>query len=252
MAQRPSHTPLHGWSVLALRPATELRTLARKVRAAGGRLHCLPLWQIEPLAAEAALAAALAAPRCLFTSPNAVRCADRLCALADYPGLALAVGSGTAARLRRCGVRQVRQPGGAMTAEALLAMTELQATSGPIGLVTAPGGRQQLATVLAGRGCSLRVAEVYRRRPIEPPRWRLRQWAKIGQALLLVSSGEALQAFSARFEPHRQDWQLIASSPRLAALAAELGWRHCRLAANASPAALLEAAVDHAKQEGFR
>jgi len=235
------------WS---LRPAGEHAALRRVAQGAGFRLRVLPLQRLVARADVAQLAAALAAPIRLYTSPAAVRfavfqVADGLC----RQGIDLAVGSGTAAALRRAGVADARSPA-RMDSEGVLAMAELQSVGGlALGVITAPGGRGLLVPALRERGAEVRVAEVYQRADLRGEARRLAAFADDPGAVLVASSAEAFgrleallpDASSVRGRALRAR-PVVVSSPRLAALAAHAGFVRVVVAAGPTPSALVAAA----------
>src|SRR5690606_35454972 len=157
MAMSNPNTALAGWQVLVLRPAASARPLRERLGRLGAEVVALPSLRIaaadDPVAADAALARALAADQCLFTSPAAVAAAIRLPGWRPpAPGRAVAVGPGTARGLARAGVRDVQVPARS-DSEGLLALPTLRRVAGTsVGLVTAPGGRGLLQPTLEARG----------------------------------------------------------------------------------------------------
>ncbi len=150
--------------------------MRRAAAALGARILPLSTLRLAALDAGVALAAALACDLIVFTSPASVRFAARQPPLRSRPGQRwLAVGAGTAAALRRSGVRDVVAPDGRADSESLLALPALEHVAGrDIGLITAPGGRGVIAETLAHRGARLHLAPVYRREAAPPRRDRLR------------------------------------------------------------------------------
>ena len=217
----------------------------------GGAVIALSPWSLRPLhddATRAALRAALAAPRVVFTSPAAARAVLALQPLVAHPGQRwFAVGAGTAAALRRAGIGDVEAPG-RMDSEGLLALPGLQRIDGPVGLVTAPGGRGTLAPALRARGGEVLRADVYLREPLAPsPRAIASLRACTGPTVLAVSSAEALQQLLATLPAdlvaRLRARPLVAASDRLVEVAEAAGFRQCRRAADARPASLVEAAA---------
>lgn len=220
------------WYVISLRPRGEHAALRRAAARHGAGLIALSPWRLrlrEDDAARAALRAALAAPRVVFTSPAAVRAASRLQPLRPVPAARwCAVGAGTAAALRRAGVAGVEAPA-RMDSEGLLALPALQEVRGlQVGLVTAPGGRGEIAPALAARGAQVLRADVYEREPVVPA---ARAWQQLRTAqaplVLALSSAEALQrllqAAPADAAAILRTARVVAASERLATLARELG-----------------------------
>ncbi|MBJ6982065.1 uroporphyrinogen-III synthase [Luteimonas sp. MC1572] len=242
---------LSGCYVISLRPVGGHDAIRRAAARHGARTLALSPWRIEThgdRTTRAALRAALAAPRVLFTSPAAVAAAVRLRALRVGRGqVFVAVGAGTALALRRAGVAAVDAPQ-RMDSEGLLALPSLGSVRGlDIGLVTAPGGRGVIATTLAGRGARVLRANVYARVPIAPPPRAVAALRALdAPAWLLASSGEALEHIVARLPDDAlavlRRAHVVAASERLATLARGLGLRVAAVASSARPAAMLDAA----------
>ncbi|WP_397607951.1 uroporphyrinogen-III synthase [Silanimonas sp.] len=235
------------WS---LRPAGEHAALRRVAQGAGFRLRVLPLQRLVARADAARLVAALAAPIRLYSSPAAVRFAA-LQAAGDLhrEGIDLAVGSGTAAALRRAGVAAARSPA-RMDSEGVLAMAELQAIAGEaVGVITAPGGRGLLLPALRERGAEVRVAEVYQRADLRGGARRLAAFADDPGAVLVASSAEAFglletllpDATSLRGRALRAR-PVVVSSERLGAQAGRAGFVRVVVADGPTPSALVAAA----------
>ena len=242
--------------MISLRPQGEHRALRRQARACGARVFaCSPL-RLQALPG-APLAAALACPRVVFTSPAAVRFAvqahGRLHAGDGQQWLA--VGSGTAQALRRAGVAAVQSPQ-RMEAEGLLDLPALVSVDGiGVGLVSAPGGRGVIEGVLRERGARVVRADVYRRERIAIRAERFAALDRLaGDVVLLVSSGEALTAFLEQLPPalsaRLAAGPVVVSSARLQELARDAGLERSTCAASARPSDLLAAAA-HAVGRGF-
>jgi uroporphyrinogen-III synthase len=239
------------WYVISLRPRGQHDALRRAAAARGARLVALSPQRIElreDRATRAALRDALAAPVVVFTSPNAVRAARALRQLKRRrTQQVFAVGEGTARALRRAGIDEVHAPQ-RMDSEGLLglpAFAELR--EGDVGLVTAPGGRDRIASALHKRGVRVFRADVYVRVPAPLPSRALERIRTNPQRLLLaLSSGEALrQALAVAPEDVRAALaraRVLAASERLAAFAREHGFTDIRIARSARPRDLIAAA----------
>lgn len=253
----PDRTPpLHGCYVISLRPVGGHDAMRRAAAAQGARVLALSPWRIatrDDAATRDALRAALDADAVVFTSPNAVRAARALQALRARPGHAwLAVGTGTAMALRRNGIADVLAPS-RMDSEGLLALPRLRAVDGQrIGLVTAPGGRGEIAAALAERGAHVLRADAYVRVPVAPsPRAIAMLRALPADAWLALSSGEALRhvldALPGDARAALLRTRVAAASERLARFAHEAGFTTIRLATDARPRALLAAMATPAR-----
>ena len=239
--------------MISLRPLGQHGPLRHQATRLGARTFALSTLRLSPLAADEALAEALRCPRVLATSPAAVGFAAAQRALRTRAGQHwFAPGAGTAAALRRAGIEQVHFPAQGAGAEALLDDPLLQRLAGArVGLLTAPEGRDVLLEGLRARGARLCLAAVYRREPLRPPAARLRALAALPErSALLLSSGEALASLwrtldeAGRAALRRRT--CVASSPRLAAQARELGFRAPLRASDARPEHLLAALSAHA------
>lgn len=236
--------------MLSLRPVGGHAALRRAVAREGGRLLALSPWKLvanENTRARASLAQALAAQRVVFTSPMAVRAAAALQPLRAKRGQAwFAVGSGTAATLRRAGIDTVASPA-RMDSEGLLALPGLRELHGTtIGLVTAPGGRGRIEAALYRRGAQVLRADVYARVPVPPsPRAIAALRALRGRPWLALSSSGALsRLFLVLPDDARRALQrarVAAASARLAAVARQAGFEDIAVAASARPADLVAA-----------
>lgn len=243
--------PLAGCYVVSLRPVGGHDAMRRAAAALGARVLALSPWRIDPRSDAATrrdLRAALSADIVVATSPAAVRAAATLQPLRLRHGQAwCAVGSGTAAVLRRAGIDAVAAPE-RMDSEGLLALAELRSVRGRrVGLLTAPGGRDLIAPALRTRGAQVLRADVYDRKGIPIPplavgklrRMRTRPWLALG-------SGEALQrtlaALPVDLATKLRGADVAAASARLAQVAREAGFGgRIVTAASARPRDLLAA-----------
>lgn len=237
--------------MISLRPRGEHGGLRQAAARAGAGLIALSPWRLQlqrDAATRRALAAALAAPAVVFTSPAAVRAAVKLQPLPSDPGRHwCAVGAGTAAALRRAGVPEVHAPE-RMDSEGVLALPVLQALAGvEAGLVTAPGGRDVLEPALEARGARVHRADVYARLPVAPAPSSVALLCRTQAPLALaLSSGEALQlalrALPDAAADRLRSARVLAASRRLALLADGLGFRDITVAAGPRPGQLVAAA----------
>lgn len=248
---------LAGWYVISLRPSGDHGSVRRVARAHGARVLPLSTLRRVPLDAGPALAAALACPVVLFTSPGAVKLSGPMLRAGGGQRW-IAVGGGTAAALHAAGIRDVGVAPGRADSESLLALPELQQLAGtPVGLVTAPGGRGLIGETLAQRGALVHLAEVYRREPVAPSPARLRLLDDLpGSSALLVSSQEAFEGLWSRLpdaaRARLQARPVVASSPRLAAMLASRGFSMIVLADGAAPSQLLAALATDVGSGRFR
>lgn len=243
---------LAGCYVISLRPVGEHAAIRRAAAAHGARVLALSPWKLQwrdDAATRADLRVALAATRVLATSPAAVRAAHALRPLRVRRGQQwFAVGSGTAAALRRAGIDDVAAPA-RMDSEGLLVLPGLHGVRGTdIGLLTAPGGRGRIAPVLRRRGARVLRADVYARVPVKPSARAVAALRTLpAPAWLLLSSGEALlhvlDALPRDAVAILRRARVVAASARLAQLARKHGFGRVVVAGDARPRTLLDAAV---------
>lgn len=249
---------LAGWTVICLRPARQQASARRATQARGGQHLSLPGLRLVALPATAALAQALACPSVVFTSPAAVHFAAQQQALRLAPGIqAVAVGEGSARALARHGIQAHRPAADAMNSEGVLDLPLWQQASGPVGLVTAPGGRGIIAAGLVRRGFKLVRAEVYQRLS---PRLDTRHFTALRQSrpprAVLVTSAEALDAVIAALTPDTFEVLrasvAVVSSPRLAHLARSHHFATVLTAPAPTVAALLDTLAQYVATTRFR
>jgi uroporphyrinogen-III synthase len=239
-----------GCYVISLRPVGMHDAMRRAAAKSGLHVLALSPWKIvlrDDAIARRDLRAALACDRVLVTSPAAVRTAVALQPLRTRRGQRwFAVGSGTAAALRRAGIADVATPQ-RMDSEGLLALPDLQDVRGrSVGLVTAPGGRGVIAHALRQRGAQLVRADVYERVPVPlSPRAVVALRAIAIRPWLALSSGEALEQVLSGVPADALEGlrraRVVAASARLAQLAHAHGFADVVVAASARPRDLVAA-----------
>ena len=245
-----SRTALAGCYVISLRPVGGHAALRRAAAAHGARVLALSPWKLvacDDAGTRRDLQAALDCPRVIVSSPAAVTAARVLVALQARPDQQwFATGAATARALRDAGIDRVASPA-RMDSEGLLALPGLQDVAGScIGLVTAPGGRDEIGPALVRRGADIVRADVYARQPVAPsPRAIAALCALDAPTWLPVSSGEALQRTLAAL-PERARHALlrarvVAGSERLADLSRGSGFADVIVAASALPRDLIAA-----------
>lgn len=249
--------PLRGTTVFVARPVGQAGSVLQRLRALGADAVHLPTASLRlteaVAAARAALVRASAAHATVFTSPSAVRYAASVAPALDFAALrAIAVGPATARALARRHAEPTL-PGLRFDSEGVLALPELsQVRHRRIVLVTAPGGRADLARTLAARGAKVEHAYVYRR---VLPRWRDSHRRALLEAaaptLLLVSSVEAIAALATL--AGAEGWRAvrrgaaIASSARVARALRDAGMARVHVARSALPLDMVEAARRQAR-----
>ena len=165
-------TALRGVGVLVTRPEYQAMPLCRALEAEGAAAFRLPAIDILPTADRRTLLARTgnldAFDLIVFVSANAVRFGASL--LEQKRNLTLAaVGPATARALNQAGYRVSIVPRGGYDTENLLAHPRFQHLTGQtVLLVKGSGGRELLEAIMALRGATVEVAEVYQRRPAMP------------------------------------------------------------------------------------
>jgi uroporphyrinogen-III synthase len=250
---------LAGLTVVVARPAAQAGPLLASLRAAGAEPIAIPALVIEPLALDPAEARA-DCDWLIFTSANAVEHYPGPLPAAGGPRIA-AVGRATARALAERGVAVDALPRERFDSEGLLALPEFAAPlSGSILIVRGQGGRELLREELERRGAGLRVAEVYRRRRAAPDPGTL---ALLGEALgagrrivTAVTSVEILEGLLAQLPDTvaaaLRATTLLVPGERVAAAAAQLGWRGPLLRATSAEDAAMLQAIEHATSHGER
>jgi uroporphyrinogen-III synthase len=190
-----------GAGILVTRPAEQSANLARLIRDAGGEPILFPAIEIESME-NASMASVLdRLPHfdlVVFVSPNAARLGmpriQKAGGLSARAGVA-AVGPGTAAELKKSGVRDIISPEAGFDSEALVG--ELSATSqrgNRILIVRGQGGREFLGEALRARGAMVEYLECYRRvKPAADMRELLSQSDRSGMKACLATSSTIVE-----------------------------------------------------------
>ena len=256
-ASSQSEGPLSGLSVLITRPLPQQAGLSDGISAAGGQAVAFPLIDIVPLDTADAGADALDQIRNLdrfdiliFVSSNAARIGgqlindnwQRLPATLEL----VAVGNTTAETVFSMLGTAVLSPAQGSDSEAVLALPLLQAVTGKrIGIVRGQGGRELLASTLAGRGAEVRYLEVYSRQRIFHNRARISPLLGAqGCDIVTVSSGESLRILMELFADNITRISLlplVVPSRRIEDLARHLGFADVTNAGGADDEAMLSA-----------
>ena len=223
--------PLSAIGVLVTRPEHQTQRLAELIRSLGGDPLLFPAIEIlaQPDFATAPVMKRLAEfELAVFTSPNAARLAMPRIAQAGGPPAGLrvaALGPGTAAELKKFGVREMITPEADFDSEALLeALSELQFAGKGVVIFRGQGGRELLGESLRRRGAKVEYVECYRRaRPLRDladlmPLW---QQGRL-RACLATSSEIVMNLFDmagAAGRPWLCQTPMFVSHPRVAATA---------------------------------
>lgn len=194
---------LSGCVVAITRPIEQAHALADMVSQHGGTPLLFPLLAIVPLedytGFDTCLNSLADTDWAIFISTNAVQQAmPRM--LQHHPSLPpllrfAAIGSSTAAELRKFGVSTCLTPQDRHDSEHLLALPEMQAVAEQrIMLFRGAGGRELLAETLSARGAEVVFAECYRRiNPQQDAGDLPRLWQNKQLHALVVTSSEALR-----------------------------------------------------------
>ena len=225
--------PLAGIGVLVTRPEHQSQQLAELIRSLGGEPLVFPAMEIvaHPDDTTAPVLKRLEQfDLAVFTSPNAARLAMPRIAQGLPAGLRLAaLGPGTAAELKKFGVREMITPEADFDSEALLeALSGLQFAGMRVVIFRGQGGRELLGESLRQRGAEVEYVECYRR---ARPRRDLAELMPLWQqgslrACLATSSEIVINLFDMAGEACRP-WlcqtPMFVSHPRVAATAFAFG-----------------------------
>lgn len=222
-----------GVGIVITRPVAAARELAAALSSRGARPYVFPSLAIEPVEADAALLAALAALAgaawAIFVSANAAEAGLARVGPGRWPAgvRVAAVGEATAAALEAAGIRPVLRPEGkTQDSDALLAMPPLADVAGRrIVIFRGQGGRERLRETLAARGATVLYAECYRRtRPTADVSPLAEAWARGEIQAVSALSTETLDHFVALVEHDPRvrlaDATLVVPHPAIAAAAA--------------------------------
>jgi uroporphyrinogen-III synthase len=192
---------LAGAGILVTRPADQSVQLARLIRDAGGEPILFPALEIEPLA-ETAIAPVLNHllhfDLVVFVSPNAARVAmPHILTHGGLPAHAkvAVVGPGTAAELKKSGVRNIISPKAGFDSEALIGeLSTMPFGGGRVLIVRGCGGREFLGETLRSRGATVEYLECYRRvRPDRDMRELLSRMGRNGMKACLATSSNIVE-----------------------------------------------------------
>ncbi len=255
---------LTGLTILVTRPAHQAAKLCQAITARGGQAIHFPALEIVPNPDDtlnASIDRLSDADIVIFISINAVNLGipyirQRGKELSAETAIA-AIGQGTAAALRDQGLSPDIVPAAGNNSEALLSTPALQAVEGKkIVIFRGQGGRPVLGDTLSARGADIRYAECYRRLMPQQDPEPLIQALLAGQITLAVfTSGAGLANILAlagkRGQAALLRLPLVVVSPRLAGIAAGLGFCQPALVADsASDDAILHAIETwHASQK---
>lgn len=227
--------PLAGIGVLVTRPEHQSQRLAELIRSLGGEPLLFPAMEIvaQPDDATALVLKRLAQfDLAIFTSPNAARLVmQRIAQAGGLPaGMRVAaLGPGTAAELKKFGVREMITPEADFDSEALLdALSGLQFAGKSVVIFRGQGGRELLGESLRQRGAEVEYVECYRRARPRPDLAEMMPLWQQGslRACLATSSEIVINLFDMAGEACRP-WlcrtPMFVSHPHVAATAFAFG-----------------------------
>ncbi|MFZ2449918.1 MAG: uroporphyrinogen-III synthase [Methylovulum miyakonense] len=247
-------TGLNGANILVTRPAHQAESLCRLIEGQGGNAVRFPTLEIVAVPGLGQVQNILANlgkfDWLIFISVNAVNFALKANG-GKIPRLNsvrfAAVGLATAQALATAGLAVDLVPGQGYNSEALLASSVLQSVGGQHFLIVrGEGGREELATVLRGRGAEVDYLDVYRR--VIPSADNAEVLGLITQHQLdaiTVTSGDALQNLLMMVAPQYHSLLLaipiVVVSGRIAQIAGHLGFKQIVVAAQPADTAIHEA-----------
>ena len=226
---------LAGAGILVTRPAEQSGPLARLIRNAGGEPILFPALEIEPLAETAIASVLTRLPHfdlVVFVSPNAARVAmPDIVKNGGLPAQAkvAAVGPGTAAELKKSGVRNIISPRQGFDSEALLGeLSSMPLGGGRVLIIRGQGGREFLGETLRSRGAAVEYLECYRRvRPDRDMRELLSLWGRDGMKACLATSSNIVANLFEMAGAAERSWlcnmPFFVPHPRVAATAFSRG-----------------------------
>ncbi|MDO9107054.1 MAG: uroporphyrinogen-III synthase [Methylovulum sp.] len=246
---------LNGAHILVTRPAHQADNLSRLILQQGGVAVRLPTLEIAAVDDADKIKRSLAIldtfQWLVFVSANAVTMHNYYLDGGRMPHTPhtrfAAIGAATAQAMVHAGLPVDVLPEQGYNSEALLAMPQMQQVDGQAFLIVrGEGGREELATVLRGRGASVDYLDVYKRIiPAVDCSGVLSLLAQRKLDAVTVTSGEALQNLLLMLGEHYHQRlfaiHLIVVSDRIAQMAADIGCKQIVVAAGPSDAAILEA-----------
>ncbi len=248
-------------TIVVTRPAKQAEGLCQLIEKQGGTAIRFPSLEItapnHPKRAATQLQQLSRFDIAIFVSSNAVEWGARHIGEQLPQHLILvAVGKRTGRALEEQWHRPVLSPVSGNNSEAILALPEMQKVTGRrILIIRGQGGRELLAEQLKQRGAEVCYAEVYQR--TRPKRSLQPLQTATSARLISATSNESLQnLYDMALEdgPETRDWllaqPLVVISPRTAALAKALGFRHpATVASDASDTGLLNAMIQWHSQQ---
>ena len=247
MPQIKPNLLMREWTVLSLRPHGQHAVAHCASELRGAKFLACSSMKLEAVKNDAALKNALTCDHIIVTSPAAARFAGLSPVFTvTQKSRWLALGTGTAAILKKIGISNISVPENGSNSESLLAMPALQNLQGQtIGLITAPGGRGLIEPALIDRGALVRVAFMYQRKIMPIAAEEIEAIANLHKPFaVLCSSHEVFESFwqqlntELKEKMHTGLW--IVSSVRLQTLLQQSGVLNTTVSASPQPDAMLE------------
>ncbi len=241
--------------VLVTRPAAQASSTLQAIADLGHQVMALPCLAITPIVADSAQgqlnkqqAIELDSfAHVIVVSTNAAQ--HFLPVAEDYwPQWPVgqtwwAMGKTTKAALQAAHIPAVRQPQSGDTSEHLLAelLPHLSAHDKVL-IVRGLGGRETLAEAVRAHGCTVQYAQCYERQAPQFTDQDIHQLVNFAPQVVVLQSGETLQHFDALLNAHLSAQippiKLLLPSPRVAQLAASMGYKDCLQSNGASDQAI--------------
>ena len=227
--------------VLITRPVEDAEPLASRLRGLGIASLIEPLMSIRVLPGAAFDLRGVQA--ILATSANGVRAFVRRASRRDIP--LFAVGDATATAARDAGFTHVDSAGGDVIALAGRVRKRLDPSAGPLLHVAGSVVARDLSRLLQDAGFACRRAVLYEARPaksLSPATVRAIRAGELGGVLFFSPrTAEVFVRLARKAQLMRACRRLavFALSPAVAAKAAPISWRDCRVAATPNQDALL-------------
>jgi uroporphyrinogen-III synthase len=242
--------PLAGWRIAVTRPREQAALLADELERLGAVAVVVPLIEIEPAPAKAALrAVARSLARTdwvVVTSANGVRALEDALSLvrgSDRTRIA-AVGPATAVEIRRLGLEPSFVPDRFAAEEIAQGLGDVRGKR--VLLLQSDLASRRLAADLAARGAIVDHAIAYATTPAQPAEEELQELRR-GVDAILLASGSAARRLAALASdlPATRRALLVCIGPKTAAVAREAGLEVGLVAEEATAQGMIQAFVSH-------
>ncbi|MEO6172563.1 MAG: uroporphyrinogen-III synthase [Arenimonas sp.] len=249
---------LSEWSVLSLRPQGQHAVAHCASELRGANFFACSSMKLEAVENDEELKKVLSCHHIIVTSPAAARFAGQSPVFfIPQNSHWFALGDGSASVLKKVGVENITRPEHGSNSESLLALPTLQNVQGKnIGLITAPGGRGLIETILLERGANVFVANMYQRKSLAISADEIKNLRELHSPFaVLCSSYEIFQSLWQQIDAELKQslgrglW--IVSSLRLQDLLQQAGILHISVSTSAQPEAML-AHLQHVQTQALR